>query len=221
MSGLGRDFCHWHVSTPFLDRDSNFRQLTKYAVWIRIWFIDFVERNHKWQLGGTNNVSRFFRLRLDAIISSNYQHSHISHLGTTRTHDGERFVTWGIDEGDLTIVFLNLIRTDVLGNPTRLPFHHIRFANRVKRTSFSVVNVTHNDNDWRTSNQALGRLLQTLFNNIFFFQRIFPLFLFCTLLNRLESKFFRDNRRCCEINALVLRGENTRFHELLDDFCYR
>ena len=62
-------------------------------------------------------------------------------------------MTRGVNKGDGTIDALvsgvNLVSTDVLSNSTGFASHHVCISNRVQKLGLTVVNVTHNGDDWR------------------------------------------------------------------------
>ena len=73
---------------------------------------------------------------------------------TTGTHGGERLVTRGVDEGDPTVVAVDLgvhlVGADVLGDATGLLGDDVGVAQRVEELGLSVVDVTHDGDDRRT-----------------------------------------------------------------------
>ena len=99
-------------------------------------------------------VQRLHRLRHDAVVGRDHQDRDVGHLRTTGTHGGERLVTGGVDEGDgaLDAVVLgpDLVRTDVLGDATRLVGDHVGLADRVEELRLTVIDVTHDGHDRRT-----------------------------------------------------------------------
>ena len=99
-------------------------------------------------------VQRLNGLRHYAIVSCNNQDCQVGNLCTTGTHGGKRLVTWGVNEGDCAIdaVVLNvhLVGTNVLSNATGFTRDDIRVANAVEQASLTVVDVTHDGDNWRT-----------------------------------------------------------------------
>ncbi len=90
-------------------------------------------------------------LRHDGIVSSDNDNRNIRHLGTTRTHGGERFVPRGIEESDvLPVLQFHIVGTNVLRNTTGLTRNDIRIADMVEQRGFTVVDVSH-DSDNRAA----------------------------------------------------------------------
>ena len=102
-------------------------------------------------------VKRFNGLWHHAIICGHHEDRDIGDFGTTSTHSGERFVTRSINERDgTTDAFMHsvdLICTDVLSDSTRLATDHFGLANRIEHASLTVINVTHDSDNWRTCHQ--------------------------------------------------------------------
>ena len=94
--------------------------------------------------------------RHDRVISSNDDDRDISYLSTTGTHSGERLVTWGIEECDLTTVLkLHVISTDVLCDTTSLTSDYVGLTDIVEERCLTVVNVTHHSYDWSTTYEII------------------------------------------------------------------
>ena len=93
-------------------------------VWVSTLFINLVHGNHNWNPSRLSVVQCFNRLRHNSVVGCDNQDCDVGNLGTTGTHCGERFVTRGVDEGNRTVnAFVsgvNLVSTDVLGDPTVL-----------------------------------------------------------------------------------------------------
>ena len=67
-------------------------------------------------------------------------------------------MSWGIEEGDAVFFaalgHLNLVCTDVLGNPTGFAGRHPGLADGVQQAGLAVVDVTHHRDHRRTPNQV-------------------------------------------------------------------
>ena len=63
-------------------------------------------------------------------------------------------MTRGVDKGNCAIDALvggvNLVGTDVLGDATGFAGNHVCTSDGVQKLGFTVVNVTHNGDDWRS-----------------------------------------------------------------------
>ena len=90
----------------------------------------------------------------NAVVSSNNQNCQVSGLCTTGTHGGKRLVTWGIQEGDGALatvdIDLGLVCTNTLGNTAGFARAFVGTTNRIQKAGLTVVNVTHDGNNWRT-----------------------------------------------------------------------
>src|SRR4051812_27328838 len=116
--------------------------------------VDLVDRDHDRHLGGLGVVERLHRLRHDAVVGGHDQDDDVGDLRASGTHRGERLVTRGVDEGDRTLVALelgdDLVGADVLGDPTGLLARHVGVPERVQELRLAVVDVTHDGHDRRT-----------------------------------------------------------------------
>ncbi len=128
-------------------------------VGVGVRLVDLVDRDHDRHVGSAGVVERLDRLRHDAVVGRDDQDRDVGGLGTTSTHGGERLVTGGVDEGDATVVAVDLgvdlVGTDVLGDATGLLVDHVGVAQRVEELGLSVVDVTHDGHDRRTDHQVV------------------------------------------------------------------
>ncbi len=92
-------------------------------------------------------IERLDRLRLHAVVGGDHQHHDVGHLCTSGTHGGERLVTRGVDEGDLSLFPIDLgpdlVGPDVLGDATGLTADDVRLPDRVEQFRLAVVDMTH------------------------------------------------------------------------------
>src|SRR3954467_12305432 len=116
--------------------------------------VDLVDRDHDRHVGGLGVVERLDRLGHDAVVGRDHEHDDVGDLRATGTHRGERLVTRGVDEGDRTLVVLqlgdDLVGADVLGDATGLLRHHIAVPQGVQELRLPVVDVTHDGHHRRT-----------------------------------------------------------------------
>ena len=90
----------------------------------------------------------------DAVIGRHNEHGHVGRLRPAGTHRGERLVTGGIQERDLSALGFDLICADMLGNAACLAFSHVGGANGVEQLGLAVINVTHDGDDRRPADRV-------------------------------------------------------------------
>ena len=150
----------------------------------------------------------FHCLGHNTVICRNNQNYDICNLGTTSTHHSKGFVTRSIEEGNYTLVGLNLISTNLLGNSTRFTCGHIRITDCVQCFSLTVVNVSHDCNNRGTDNHV-AFIHGITFNNSFIIKADKMNF----------TAVFRCQQGCrITVNRLVDCDHHTHRHEFSDDF---
>ena len=100
-------------------------------------------------------VDRLNGLRHNTVVRCYYEDRDIGCLGTAHTHGCERLMTRCIEECDLLAVVIYNISTDVLCDTACLSGGYVCLADRVKKGSFTVVNMTHYADDRRSRNHVL------------------------------------------------------------------
>src|SRR4029453_9622326 len=153
-AGLGRHVDEHRLAAVLLGEQPVVGQLLADLLRVGVRLVDLVDGDHDRHLGGLGVVERLDRLRHDAVVSGDDQHDDVGDLRATGTHRGERLVTRGVDEGDRTLVVLqlgdDLVGADVLGDAAGLARHHVAVAQGVEELGLSVVDVTHDGHDRRT-----------------------------------------------------------------------
>ena len=156
--GLGRDVDEHRVAAVLLGDQAVLGELAADLGRVGLRLVDLVDRDHDRHAGGLGVVERLDRLRHDAVVGRDHQDRDVGRLGTTGTHGGERLVTGGVDEGDATLVAVDLgvdlVGTDVLGDATGLLVDDVGVAQRVEELGLSVVDVTHDGDDRRPDDQV-------------------------------------------------------------------
>ena len=159
--GLGRDVDEHGVAAVLLGDQAVLGQLAADLGRVGLGEVDLVDRDHDRHLGGPGVVERLDRLRHHAVVGRDHQHRDVGRLRTTGTHGGERLVTGGVDEGDPTLVVVDLGRdlvgTDVLGDAAGLLGDDVGLAQRVEELGLSVVDVTHDGDDRRPCRRGRPR----------------------------------------------------------------
>ena len=117
--------------------------------------IDLRDSDDDLGIRGTRVVDGLDCLRHDTVICSNYEDRDIRYLGTTGTHRGKCFVTRSIEERDLTALAADGVSTDVLRDTAGLALNDGCRTDLVEERCFTMVNVTHDNNDRRTARHGV------------------------------------------------------------------
>ena len=88
-------------------------------------------------------------LRHDAVVGRHHEDGDVGGVGAAGAHGGERLVTGRVDERDRVPVVHRLVRTDVLGDATRLTGDDVRVADVVEQRGLAVVDVAEHGHDRR------------------------------------------------------------------------
>ena len=83
------------------------------------------------------------RLGHHTVVGGHDQHHDVGGTRAPGPHGRERLVTGSVDEGERPVIALDLIGTDVLGDPARLAVDHVRVADPVEQQRLAVVDVAH------------------------------------------------------------------------------
>ena len=160
-------------------------------------------------LGRSRVLDRFFRLRHDAVVSGDHEHDDVGRLCAARAHRGECCMAGRIEERDLPLRNLDVIRTDVLRDAAGFAARDARFADVVEQRRLAVVDVTH-DRDDRRTRLRVAFDVQRLFVRVF--ERIGR--------DRLRdvSHLFDHEDRAVLIEHVVDRRHHAHAHQRLDDF---
>ena len=134
-----------------------------------------------------------------------------------------------VEEDDATAVVLDLARTDVLGDATRLTRCHFGTAHGVEQARLAVVDVTHDRHDGRAGHQVGRRILAEqdwLAGALFLGAGRHDLLgrghlrrrpVGCAAFDGFEPKLAGHQRGRVEIDRLVDGGEDAVADQLLDD----
>src|SRR5690606_3865898 len=120
--------------------------------------VDLVDRDDDRHVGRLGVAERLDRLRLHAFVGRDHQHRDVRGLRASGTRGGERLVTRGDEEGDLSVfafvLGLDLVGTDVLGDATGLARGDVGLADRVEQLGLTVVDVAHDGHHRRPRGQV-------------------------------------------------------------------
>ena len=151
---LGGDVDEHGLAAELLGNQTVFGQLAADLLRVRAFLVDLVDRHHDRHVGRLRVVDRLHRLRHDAVVGRDHEDRDVGGLRTTGTHGGERLVTRGVDEGDESLVAVelgeHLVGTDVLGDAAGLALADVRLTDRVEQSGLTVVDVTHDGHHRRT-----------------------------------------------------------------------
>ena len=137
---LRRDIDEYGRAAPRFRNQSAIAQLLLHAVRLRIGLVDLVHGHDDRHVGRLGVVDRFERLRHHAVVGSDHDDDDVRDLGSARTHAGEGFVTWGIEEDDLAakgrrirLGDTDLVGADVLRDASGFAASNVGFADGVEQ----------------------------------------------------------------------------------------
>ena len=160
-------------------------------------------------------VDGFNRLWHNTIIRSYNQDSNICNRGTASTHRCKGRVSRGIKEGNLLTTLFNLVGTNVLCDTTCFTCSNTRITKSIKKGCFTVVNVSHDSNNWCTLYHSI--LIEVIFINKETFDiSIIDLFFF-GCLNTIVN---HQQLNCISVKRLVLSCHNAHHEKFLNDFSW-
>ena len=98
-------------------------------------------------------VERLDGLRHHPVVRRHHQNGDIRDLRSPRTHGGERLMAGRVQERDDPAVLMDLVRADVLRDPSELLGNHVRSTDRVQEQRLPVIDVAHDGDDGRARNE--------------------------------------------------------------------
>ena len=123
---------HNCFSTPILWRQVVFLQLLFHFVNVGRGKIDFIYRDHDFDMGRSFGVvNSLDRLWHNAVIGGDDQHDDVSHIGPTRPHGRECRVARRVDEGDPRSFVIDAVGANMLRDPASFARRNARLPNRV------------------------------------------------------------------------------------------
>ena len=172
--------------------------------------VDLVDRDDHRHARVLGMGDRLDCLRHYLVVRSDDEHDDVRDLRAAGAHGRERFVARRVEERDrLAGRQIDVIRTDVLRNSSRLTGHDVRLADVVEQRCLAVVYVTHDRDDRWTRLQLLRRILGGWrgleIRRVLFF------------LHCLESEFAGDQFDLVEIEPLVDRDHQAEVLECEPD----
>ena len=157
------------AAAPVLRDQLILHELLFDAVDVGIRLINLVDGDDDFDICRLRVVNCLNGLRHHAIVRCDHKNRDIRRFGTAHTHCRERFVARRVEEGNQSVVCLDLISADVLCNAAGLTACDRGLADGIEKRSFTVVDMTHDNNDRRTGNHVLGILVfltEQLLNDI-------------------------------------------------------
>ena len=143
------------------------KQTLTHLLRICAFLIDLIDSNDHRHIGGLGMLNGFNRLRHQAVIGCHDQNYDIRYRGTALTHLRERFVPWGIEEGDdRAILCLYLIRANMLRDSASFASHNICTAQGVQKRCLTMVDMPHHGHDRRTGLHRFGRVYVFIMSDI-------------------------------------------------------
>ena len=114
-------------------------------------------------------VDCFNGLGHNTVIRRNNKDCNIGAESSSGAHGGERFMTGGVKEGDVSAALgLNSVCTDVLGDAAGFACGNVRLTDNVKDGGFAVVNVTHYAYN-RVAGNKIARVVLAVVNKAVFY----------------------------------------------------
>ena len=132
-----------------------FCQFPDDTFWIGTRFVNLVDGHDDWNIGSLGVVDGLDGLRHNAVIRSHNQDGQVRYRGTAGPHRSKGRVSWCIQEGDFLAIFFDLVGTDMLGDTTSFPCCHTGVTQGIQEGGFTMVNVSHDGDNWRTFDQFL------------------------------------------------------------------
>ena len=155
LVGFGGNRNADHISAPFLRHQAVLGELLLHALHIGGFLINFIDGDNDGNLGGLGMVDGLNRLGHDAVVRRDHQNGDIRNLGASGTHGGKCLMARSIQERDGTILHLDTVRADMLGDAAGLRGGHIGVADGVQQRGFTMVNVAHHHHDRAAALQIL------------------------------------------------------------------
>ena len=140
----------YRISTPVLCKQFILCKFLFYLFYICTRLIDLVYCNDNADACSFCMADSLYCLRHDTVICCYNKDCDICCLRTTHSHCSECFMTRCIQECNLLTVIIYHISTDMLCDATGLTGNYICLTNRVKQRCFTMIDMTHNADNWRT-----------------------------------------------------------------------
>ena len=154
-------------------------------------------------------VDRLDGLRHDAVVRGDHEDGDVGRLCASCAHRGERLVTRGVEEGDVSAVQVDAVCADGLRDAARLAARHIGVPDGVEQRGLAVVNVTHDADDGVARDEFVGVVLRLVKEALLDGDD--------DLLRDLRTELIGDEERSVVVHGLVERSHHAHLHEALDD----
>ncbi len=204
---FGTDFLALVLAAPFFDEDVHVGKLLAYLVGMCSRLVYFVDGEYHRHTGRLRVADGFKRLGHYRIVRRHHDYDQVGDFGSAGTHGGERFVTGGVEERDVTSVGKgDIVGTDVLCDTSGFTGDDVRLSDVVQQGCLTVVHVTHNGNDGRSGGEVLFRV--DLFFHILMLVGGGEFYL--------VSEFLGDQHEGFRIETLVYGDHQTQIHAGFD-----
>ena len=199
-----------HVAAPLFRHELVFGELLLDEIRVCGRFIHFVDGNDDGNARCLSVVDGFYRLRHDAVIGCDDQHSDIRNHGASCTHGGEGGVTRRIKERNVLTVDIDAVCADVLRDAAGFARGNVCVADGVQNGGLTVVNVAH-DNDDRCARHKVCIVVFAVVDDAVFDGDDDLFFDLC-------MELIGNEYGGIKIDGVVDGSENAVCHKLLDDF---
>ena len=191
---LRRDVDEDGRAAPLLGHEPAVGELLAHPVGLGLGLVDLVDGDDDRHAGGLRVVHRLERLRHDAVVGGDHEDDDVRDLRAAGAHEGERLVARGVEEDDAAAADVDVVGTDVLGDPARLAGGDGGRADRVEQRRLAVVDVAHDGDHGRARLEVLRLRLDGLDLDDLVLER---------LDRRLVAELARDLDRELRLEALV------------------
>ena len=159
---LGGDVHEHRVAAVLLGDQTVLGELATDLVRVGALLVDLVDCHDDRHVGRLGVVEGLDGLGHDAVVGGHDEDGDVGHLGTAGTHGREGLVTGGVDEGDRTLLVVqvdaHLVGADGLSDAPGLTGDDVGGADGVQQLGLTVVDVTH-DRDHRGPGHEVGVVL--------------------------------------------------------------
>lgn len=205
---LGRNILRLVFAAPLLYEVVHIGELLLDFVGIGGRLVYLVDGEYDGYAGCRSVVDGLDGLRHDVVVGGHDDDTEVGHLGTARTHGGERLVTRGVEERDMASVLeFDVVGADMLCNTSGLACNDVGRTDIVEKRCLTVVHVTHDGDNRRTRHEFVLGVLLLMYGLDHFGRNVF----------RLEAELLGNDVDGLGVETLVDRHHHADVHTRGDD----